>query len=800
MEKQNALKKFFIFLMLFVSQHFIAGNIEAQDPKVFRDLFRNAEAHFIEKEYHSALDVYKQILPLDSLNSNIHFLTGYCYMKIGSSPALQIRHFEKAVLSINEYYREGSHFETAAPPLAFFLLGKSYLRNYEFDKAIEAFNKYKSLLDKLSFAEIEYTNMFINSSELAREMVKNPRRVEFIPLSHTRIEGKSVSHPVISGDGSVMVMRITGSEGTQTAMLQEKDDVWSGPVIIDDQLDMPDSYYPTSLSWDGKELYLVSTSGFTPDIYTSVYDGASWSEAKSIGSPINTGYSETHASISADNQTLYFTSDRKNGWGGMDIYMSVRNERGRWSKPENLGAEINTYYQEETPFILGNDSILYFSSEGHETIGGFDVFTAQKNKDGTFSDVRNLGYPISTPGDDLFYNPGWDENMNYYARGRESNESTDGIYAVVWLEEEDTVTLTGPGSILAEAESVSTAGGIPPTVNQAVTETAASSAEKTIRVTDPEKKDGTYYYVSGRILFDYNSTALSEEAEKEVSYVADMMKTYRDISIELVGHTDSKGSSAYNAMLSEKRAMGVKDYLVGKGVSGDRIKVVAAGEHNPVAINTYADGTDAPRGRALNRNVSVRIDKQGQDRVRLAEIFVPLHLVPEQDKVYSILLMETFDFNDTIPLFLYDRDITLILTGTSVMYTLDNFETRSEAQEALETVIDEGYSEAGVIENRRFEQVVEERSAEDEGRSEGERSAAGFTIQIMALKSPVDISYFNQLEGVRVMKGTDGIYRYVYGTYSRINDARSRLKEVREKGFKEAFIRPCDYYDSIRAE
>ncbi|MCF8345601.1 MAG: hypothetical protein K9G38_00205, partial [Bacteroidales bacterium] len=442
MRKQNIRKKPGIFLVLLVSQLFIAGNIGAQDPKVFRDLFRDAEAHFINKDYHSALDVYLQLLQIDSLNSNIHFLTGFCQMKMGSPPEVTIRHFEKAVLSINEYYREGSHFETSAPPLAFFLLGKSYLRNYEFDKAIKAFNSYKNMLDKLSFAEIEYTNMFINSSELAREMVQDPRRVEFIPLSHTRVEGKSVSHPVVSGDGSVMVMRITGSEGTQTAMLLEKDTVWSDPVIIDDQLDMSGSYHPSSLSWDGKELYLVSTSGFTPDIYTSVYDGASWSEAKSIGSPINTGYSETHASISADNQTLYFTSDRKNGWGGMDIYMSERNERGRWSKPENLGAEVNTYYQEETPFILGNDSILYFSSEGHETMGGFDVFTAKKDKDGTFSDVRNLGFPISTPGDDLFYNPGWDEDKNYYARGRESNESTDGIYAVVWLEEDDTVALT----------------------------------------------------------------------------------------------------------------------------------------------------------------------------------------------------------------------------------------------------------------------------------------------------------------------------------------------------------------------
>lgn len=758
---------------------------------MFRDLFRQAESYFINKEYHNALDVYKQLLHIDPLNSNIHFLTGYCHMKIRSSPDLQIIHFEKAVPEINEYYREGSHFETGAPPLVFFLLGKSYLRNYEFDKAIEAFNKYKSLQDKLSFAEIEYTNMFINASELAREMILDPRRVEFIPLAYTRMEGKSVSHPVVSGDGSVMVIRITGVEGIQTAMLQRMDSVWSDPVMIDDQLDMSGSYYPSSLSWDGRELYLVSTSGFNADIYTAAYDGAAWSDARSIGSPINTRYSETHASISADNQTLYFTSDRKDGWGGMDIYRSVRNERGRWSKPENLGSEINTYYQEETPFIMGNDSVIYFSSEGHETIGGFDVFTARRDKDGTFSNVRNLGFPISTPGDDLFFNPGWDSEKNYYARGRESNESSDGIYAVVWLPDEDTVALTDQESFLAAAT---------PPVSLAVTETEALSAEIPVKLTDPVDNDGSYYYITGRILFAFNTSALSEEARKEVSYVADMMNTYRDINIELIGNSDSKGSPAYNAILSEKRALSVKDFLVGKGVAGARIKVIAAGEHNPVAINTYADGTDAPKGRALNRNVSVRIDKLGQDRVRLAELFVPLHLVPEKDKVYSILLMETFDFNDTIPLFLYDRDITLILTGTSVMYTLDNYDTRSEAQEALEMVIDEGYRDAGVIENRRFEQVVEERSAEEDGTSERKQGAAGFTIQIMALKNPVDITYFKQMEGVRVFKGVDGIYRYVYGNYSGVIEARDRLKEVREKGFKEAFIRPCDYYESIRVD
>jgi outer membrane protein OmpA-like peptidoglycan-associated protein len=732
------------------------------DPKLFKSLFRQAESYAINENFEQAIDIYHQLIRMDPSNSNIQFLQGYCFNQTGSSPKEVIPYFEKAVLSINKYYRDGSHLERGAPPLAHFLLGKSYQRNYEFDKAIESFTRYKDYLDVFLFSEIEYVNLAIRSCETAKKMVLAPVPVDFLPLNHASVPGRLSSNPVISGNDSIMVFKATGASGNGIAVIRKLNKGWSGPEIIDSQISMSGEYYPVSLSFDGSELYLVSRSDNNSEIFHSFYDGRKWSKGENLGRPVNSKYSETHASISSDNKTLFFTSNRKGGWGGMDIYKSERDENGLWKEPVNLGFDINTYYNEETPFISRNDSLLYFSSEGLETMGGYDIFSARMDRDGKFNKIENLGFPISTPGDDLFFNPGWDGRRSYHARPLEKMESSGGIYAVI----------PRPRAVSSEAES----------------ELAVAESE----AVQQHQSEGEYYYIVNSIRFGFDQYDLDESAVKEVKHILEMLRMFPEIELELIGHTDSIGPKDYNFELSKRRVQSVKDFLVNNGISDERLKIFAAGEDQPLAINAFPDGSDAPEGRALNRNVSLRINNKGLSKIFIAEIFVPPHLVPEQDRVFTILLFESEHKIDSIPVLIDDQSVSLVITDESMLYTLGSYNTRMEAQKNLEAVIDLGYTQAGIMEKRRFEQLIGERTAGDK------RVFIRYTIQLIALKKPVESAFFKDLEDVSTYRGEDGIYRYAYGSYSDINEAREALESVKQKGFDEAFIRPVrDYLKSL---
>jgi hypothetical protein len=158
-----------------------------------------------------------------------------------------------------------------------------------------------------------------------------------------------------------------------------------------------------------------------------------WTAIKKLNDNINTKYWESHASVSYDGKTLYFTSNRKGGYGGLDIYSSTRADvnQDNWEKPVNLGPDINTPFNEETPFISPDGKTLYFSSYGHFNMGGYDIFYSNLLENGKWSVPLNMGYPINTTDDDLFYVPVQDGNFAYVCRYYpEENYGKTDIYRV----------------------------------------------------------------------------------------------------------------------------------------------------------------------------------------------------------------------------------------------------------------------------------------------------------------------------------------------------------------------------------
>ena len=184
----------------------------------------------------------------------------------------------------------------------------------------------------------------------------------------------------------------------------------------------------SSLSYDGATLYLVYDDPFDSDIFYSTFNRNRWSKAESMDKPINEKSNETNGSTSADGKTIYFASDRKGGLGDLDIYKSTLNDKGKWSKPVNLGPKINTALIEDAPFISPDGNTLYFSSEGHDGMGGLDIYKADLSNQG--SDPVNMGYPINTTDNDLFFVPLANGNSAYYSTRREDSYGGYDIYLV----------------------------------------------------------------------------------------------------------------------------------------------------------------------------------------------------------------------------------------------------------------------------------------------------------------------------------------------------------------------------------
>lgn len=205
---------------------------------------------------------------------------------------------------------------------------------------------------------------------------------------------------------------------------------WNEPILIEELYSPGEHISILSLSPDETQLFLYKSDGRpSRNIYVSQLVNNKWQKPVKLPKSINSKWNETHASLSPDQSTLYFTSNRPGGFGGLDIYAVKKNTKGKWGKPVNLGPNINSIYDEEAPMIHPDGKTLYFNSNGQSSMGGFDVFYSQKLPDGSWAKAVNLGYPINSPDDDLFFLPTLDKSEAYMTSYRFSeSKGRSNIY------------------------------------------------------------------------------------------------------------------------------------------------------------------------------------------------------------------------------------------------------------------------------------------------------------------------------------------------------------------------------------
>lgn len=403
----------FIFFTFVLSTCFKL--VSAQENIKSRDLFLEAESYFLYEEYSEALPIYIKLKDQFPNNFNIDFKIGRCYIYLPYEKQRAPDYLERASKHISLAYKEGNYKEINTPIDVLFYLGDAYRVNNQLEKAIKSYQSFKAQSNNKVY-DLNLVDDQIKACHRGIEIEKTPIDISESNLGEVINTPFSETNPVVSENETMLVY--ASKLPFYEAVYYSKKELgkWTKPINMIPELGVDGDCYPTSISADGTELYIYRSNEFKGDIFVTNFKNGKWSKIRKLNNNINTKYWESHACVSHDGKTLYFTSNRKGGFGGLDIYKSTRSSADNWGPAVNLGSVINSPYNEETPFLLSNGKRLYFSSFGHATMGGYDVFYSDQNSDNSWSTPVNLGYPINTSDDDVFYNPIRDGSIAYIAK------------------------------------------------------------------------------------------------------------------------------------------------------------------------------------------------------------------------------------------------------------------------------------------------------------------------------------------------------------------------------------------------
>jgi len=418
-----------LVLLTWLLATFINSDILSQSKVEIRNNFYDAESWILFEDYKEALPIYQQLLRIYPNNSNFKYRIGQCYINTTGEKEKAISYLEDAVKNINPKYKEGKFKESGAPYDALYYLANAYRINNQLDKALETYELFQKNMDTEVY-NAEVVEQQITSCRNAKELMNIPLFIKEKNLGSMINEGNSEFNPVISENEDLIIF--SKSEAFYDAILYstKTNGVWSGPMNMNEILQVDKDLFPTSISKDGKTLYLYSSADYDGIIYTTTFNNNTWSPLVELNENINTKYWESHATISHDNKKLYFTSNRKGTLGGLDIYVYKRDSLGDWGPAENMGTVINTPYNEESPFLSKDDKTLFFSSRGHFNMGGYDIFYSTLLDDGKWSVPLNVGYPLNSTDDDVFFNPVNQGYEGYVSREVNGGFGKEDIYRV----------------------------------------------------------------------------------------------------------------------------------------------------------------------------------------------------------------------------------------------------------------------------------------------------------------------------------------------------------------------------------
>lgn len=645
------------------------GNFEKQfdrAEKIFSEVYQDGKGEsstYSKGIYSDALPLFLDLYKQEPANMNLAFKIGICLQSSRRERTHAIPYFIKAVTSVSSVYNGNSHKEKNAPLLAFKFLGDAYHLNYQFDEAIATYNKFIAVMTENKNTDkivVDETYRKIEMCKTGKNLMANPIRLKIEKLGSDVNSTYADYSPVLSADQNTLFFtsRRTETKGGQTDNEGNyMEDIyvsnktitgWSKAINIGAPINTDEHEATVGISPDGQTILIYKDDKGDGNIYSTSLNGDVWSTPVKLNENINSEYWEPSAFISADGNTLYFTSNKPDGYGGRDLYSSKRTPSGEWAKAVNMGPSINTPYDEDAPFIHPNGVTLFFGSNGHNTMGGFDIFTSLRSDDGTWSEPMNVGYPINTTDDDIFYMVSPDSRKAYFSSFREGGLGEKDNYMVTFLDRKETPLTLMKGSVNDELGKPAKQVEITVTDNETEqvvgTYHTNSKTGQFLFILTPGKNYNITYQAEGHlfysenmeipmksnyyeikravlldpiivgskitlnnIFFDFDKATLRSVSNVELKNLVLLLKSNPNLKVEISGHTDNKGDNIYNQKLSDERAQAVVTRLIESGISTDRVTAKGYGETMPVASNGKSMGRDNPEGRQLNRRVELKI-------------------------------------------------------------------------------------------------------------------------------------------------------------------------------------------------
>ncbi len=434
-----------VLLRLFLIFIFTAPVVAQAKMKKLDFINKFSEANLLmdERFWNQSINLWKLLLEEYPNHPNINYKLGLCYLETANSKTEALQYLEIACQKrLIRNYDPQDPTEKRAPVEALYHLGRAQALSLQIDAALASFEKVKKTFAPKHKFHSDATHE-IEMCNTAKEMIAAPKN--FI-ITNVGMEINTLGNeysPVLTLDETTMFFTsrrlrndTSNSKLVDFSTGEYREDVyvsfktasgiWSPPEMLNLSTDNNDA--TIGVSADGQTLFIYRDEFGDGMIYQSVLRGEIWQEPALLGSDINTSAWETHATMSADGNFLYFVSDRIGGEGGRDIYRCVKLPNGEWSKALNLGNMINTKYDEEAPFLTADGKTMYFSSKGHRTMGGFDIFVTKLGADGVWSMPENLGFPLNTVEDDLFFVPMADGRRGYLSSARPGGYGLSDIY------------------------------------------------------------------------------------------------------------------------------------------------------------------------------------------------------------------------------------------------------------------------------------------------------------------------------------------------------------------------------------
>ena len=601
----------FLFLL------FIGSFAYSQIPEM-----RYAEMLWDSELYPAALDYYVKIAKHRPDDAVVNYRTAYCYNYV-SEGHKALPYIKKSLRQVRE-----------PDPKQLNVMARAYQLTHQFDEAI----KYYNLSDKKKKNSLGQQARLVECS-LGKKLFENAVDVEVKNMG-SNINGKAHDIlPRITAD--YRILYFTSHRYNPLNKSQSPEDVYRSDYIDSSWTKAEWVKAPIStkindacigISADGQTMFLFKSSN-NGDIFISHLDGLKWTKPEAL--PTNSPQRETSACISPDGNTIYFI--RKN-LVNSDIYFVQKMPSGNWTTAKRLPATVNSTLDEESPYMHPDGKTLYFSSKGHGTMGGYDVFKTIKTDTGWTKPV-NLGYPINTAGDDWSFVLSADGYKGFYASVKKDGYGKQDLYSLDFKKPEATNLTLVKGTIrnekgkLLKAEititSLSDNKVINKTYSNKVTgqylvslpkgqdygiqviedsslifsknfslENVEGYNEEIIDVELKSLKKGATFILEN-ILFETAKSELKSESSLELDQLVLVLEKNKGLKIEIAGHTDNVGSVDSNQKLSEDRAKAVLDYLVSNGILISRLTSKGYGSSVAIADNTTEEG------RRVNRRVEV---------------------------------------------------------------------------------------------------------------------------------------------------------------------------------------------------